>query len=180
MNQGKPLHAVIVADKVKGSSEDVIVRVIHGFTGPRFHAVSLVAFGSRALPLIEAGTAEDAAKAYYEIPRLPGRPEPVAGLVEAWDLALEYRLPGLEAIVLLVWSAHVRPRVNMRIAEALYEASGLPVATVLARPSPPGWLRYAQPPRGEYLTYRSNMNPQRLAERLAAMALASLEAQARP
>ena len=179
MKQNGRIHAIIVADKVKGSSEEAIIRIIRGFNTPQFHAVSLVVFGSRALPLVEAGTAEEAARAYYEIPRLPGRPEPAAGLVEAWDLASEYRLPGLEPVVVLVWSAHVRPRVSMRIAEILYEASGLPVATVLARPSPPGWLRYNPPPRGEYLTYRSNMNPQRLAERLAAMALESLEARAR-
>ncbi len=165
------IHVILVADKVKGSAEQQILRIMEGFAGERFPLVSLVVFGSRALPLVEAGNAGEARNSYYNIPRLPGRPEPVSGLIEAWDLALDYKVPGVEPVTILVWSAHVRPKVNLKIAETLYEMQGMPVATVLARPSPPGWLRYTPPPRGEYLTFRSNMNPQRLAERLVSLAL---------
>jgi len=167
----KRFHPILVADKVKGSAEHQILRIMEGFTGEKFPLASLVVYGSRALPLVEAGTAEEARRAYYMIPRLPGRPEPVAGLREAWEIAVEYRAPGVQPIVILIWSAHVRPKVNMRIAETLYEIEGIPVATVLARPSPPGWLRYNPPPKGEYVTFRSNMNPHRLAERLLSAAL---------
>jgi len=174
---GRSLHVILVADKVKGSNVEAIARIISGFNGLGYGRLySLIVFGLRAAPIVEAAqSTTEAAQLYVELPVFPGRPEPVQGLVEAWKLARDYDLPGIEPVVILIWTAHVRPRINMKIARTLYASSGLRMATVLARPSPPGWMKYAEPPGG-YVSYRSNMNAARLAERLVNMALGLREA----
>ena len=168
----KSLHVILVADKVKGSNVEAIARIINGFNDLSYSRLySLIVFGSRAAPIVEAVQSTiEAAQFYVELPIFPGRPEPVQGLVEAWRLARVYDLPGIEPVVILIWTAHVRPKINMKIVRTLYAASQLRMATVLARPSPPGWMKYTEPPGG-YINYRSNMNVARLAERLISMAL---------
>lgn len=141
------MDVVVAAEKSRG----VNVRLAHSIieeiekearlAGSR---LGLVVYSRRPLPLVDlAGSSSSSgiSEAYNYCPILDGRPEPLTGIMEAYEMIQDYKptLPITSTIVLL-WSAAARPRVPLKEALEAMENHGIPVKIIVLKPSPPKWL----------------------------------------
>jgi hypothetical protein len=139
------MDVVVVAEKSKGVNIRLAYSIIEEIEKEARIADSrlgLVVFSRRPLPLVDlAGSHASVSEAYNTCPILEGRPEPLVGLLEAYEMIEDYRpvLPSKGSIALL-WSAAVRPRAPLREAVEAMENHGVSVKIILLKPSPPKWL----------------------------------------
>ena len=161
---------IIVADKPKGGRLEEVLEVLKNLPslGFKVSSTSLILYHEWSLPLLDPTPDLSApARAYEKVQPLPGRPEPVLGLREAYYTLLDYDGELVNPRVLLLWSAVARPRIRLDVGLNLLESLGVKVSLVVMRPSLPGWARYVGVPE-RYYTYRSTTSPLKLLHKVLA------------
>ncbi len=133
---------------------------------PRGFKAALIVYGGGATPLVDP--TEDWSlipEAYIEAPTLGKSPELLEALRETLEiLTLE---PSHEPkIAIITWSASVKPRYKVDLALKSLEALGATVKIFATRPSLPGWIKHHPIIAEKTLTYRTNMNVEKLYEKL--------------
>ncbi|MCE4612750.1 MAG: hypothetical protein F7C07_02820 [Desulfurococcales archaeon] len=138
------MDIIVVAEKSRGVnlrlSQSIIEEVKHesDAIGAR---LGLVVYSRRPLPLVDLPGSNHIDDEYDSCPILDGRPEPVLGILEAYEMLQDYKpvLPTTNAIILL-WSATVRPRIPFKgVFKALHN-HGIAAKVIILRPSAPKWL----------------------------------------
>lgn len=134
---------------------------------PRGFKAALVAYGVRALPIVEP-TSNWAViqRAYDELPLLGKSPNLAEALKETLELVRDTEPPLEPAQTIVVWSAAVRPGREADLLVKALESIGVKVDIVVTRPSPPGWIKYNPVVAEKIVTVRSNTNLTRLYEKL--------------
>ena len=138
------MDVVVVAEKSRGVNlrlSQSIIEEIRREAEAISARLGLVVFSKRPLPLVDLPGDNSIDDAYDSCPILDGRPEPVTGLLEAYEMLQDYKstLPTITGIILL-WSASVRPRIPFKgVFEALSN-HGIATKVVVLRPSAPKWL----------------------------------------
>ena len=161
---------IIVADKPKGGRLEDALEVLKTLptVGFKVSSIALILYHEWSLPLLDPTPDLSApARVYEKVQPLPGRPEPVLGLREAYYTLLDYQSEFVNPRVLLLWSAVARPRIKLDLGFNLLETLGVKVSLVVMRPSLPGWARYVGVPERHY-TYRSTTSPLKLLHKILA------------
>ncbi|MDM7275391.1 MAG: hypothetical protein P3X22_004635 [Thermoprotei archaeon] len=160
---------VFTAEKTREASVQVTESLLEAAARigePRGFKAALIVYGDGATPLVDP--TEDWSpipKAYVEAPVLGKSPDLLEALRETLEtLMLE---PGHEPkIAVITWSASVKPRYRVDLAVKSLEALGATVKILATRPSLPGWIKHHPIIAEKTLTYRANMNVEKLYEKL--------------
>lgn len=126
---------------------------------------ALVIFGEMACPLIDPSERWSELSAAYEASPVLGKSpdivEAAKEVIELLDLD-----EGPWAVIFLT-SLAVRPSRDTEGVLGYLERAGVKYRTVLLRPSPPGWIKHYPRLSASIVTYRNNMNTEKLYKRLA-------------
>ncbi|GBF09813.1 hypothetical protein apy_15380, partial [Aeropyrum pernix] len=102
--------------------------------------VGVVFYHEWSTPLLDpTPRARGALASFQEIPSLPGRPEPVLGVAEAFHMAEDYRAALYNPLVLILWTAVARPRTPLTMGFNLLRGAGLEYVLAVSKAKLPGW-----------------------------------------
>lgn len=162
---GRRQSVVIAADKTRSVDISVASTMINAIDSlAEGYSKALIVYGPRSMPLVDPESNVSLMEAYLSVPILGNRPEPALGLREALELASDYDL--VEPLVVLLWSASVRPRIKVEPLLSSLERTGFTTKIVVLRSSPPKWIRYTGLDPESLYYVRSNTNMVKLASKL--------------
>lgn len=121
-----------------------------------------------AAPLLDpAPGGRGALDSYLSLPKLQGRPEPILGIAEAWDMIEDFRDSMENPKVVIIWTAVAKPRTPVNVGLNLLEKSGIDYTLMVSKSSLPGWARHAGIGEDKVLLYRPHTNVSKLVSRIA-------------
>ncbi len=129
--------------------------------------MGVVFYHEWASPLLDpTPMAAAALESYAAIPRMLGRPEPVLGIAEAWEMVEDYSGVLENPVVILAWTAVARPRTPLDVGLSFLRRAGIEHHVLVSKGSLPGWARHAGVDEAQVTLYRPQTNPARLLARL--------------
>ncbi|MEM1685531.1 MAG: hypothetical protein QXO93_02440 [Acidilobaceae archaeon] len=133
---------------------------------PIGYKASLVVYGERAHPLVDPTLDWGIIpRAYAETPILGKSPNLLEALRETREI-LDLEDSFEPRITLIIWSASVKPKHRVDLVLKSLEYMGVKYKIIALRPSLPGWIKYYPEILENTITYRSNMNIEKLYQRI--------------
>ena len=161
---------VFAAEKSRSVNPDFVIEILKAASSheaTKGSRLALIVYSDRALPLVDYSEAREAIPlAYLSAPVLGKGSDPVAALLEAWEMIGDLSLPPRRDRLILIWSASSRPKARFDLIVRFLEEMGVRVSIVALRPSMPGWIKHFPHSLDLIHTVRSTTSPRRLVDRL--------------